>query len=174
MHPPTHIMSGWCIGNLFPFTPRQRLFCMIAATAADVDGVGKIISEDLYFKYHHILGHNLTFAILGSTILAAFSIRRVLSWIVYLALFHLHIFMDLWGSGKDWPIAYWWPFKTAPEYWLSNPYGWDFYSWQNILAAFLFLCWTIWIGYKRRRTPLEVLMPSLDRRLVRLPTNTTV
>ena len=50
-----------------------------------------------------------------------------------------------------------------------NPYGWDFFSWQNIMAAFLLLLWTVWIAYSRKRTPLELLMPSLDRRLVGLP-----
>ena len=42
-------------------------------------------------------------------------------------------------------------------------------AWQNITAAFLLLLWTVWIGYRRKRTPLELLMPSLDRRLVGLP-----
>ena len=46
MHIPTHILSGWCTGNLFDFKPRERLFCMIAATAADLDGLGMIYSMD--------------------------------------------------------------------------------------------------------------------------------
>ena len=49
-----------------------------------------------------------------------------------------------------------------------NPYGWNFYSWQNITAAFVLLLWTVAIAYVCRRTPLELLMPSLDRRLVGL------
>ena len=49
-----------------------------------------------------------------------------------------------------------------------NPYGWDFYSWQNISAAFLLLLWTVAIAYYQKRTPLELLMPSLDRKLVGL------
>ena len=33
-----------------------------------------------------------------------------------------------------------------------------------------FLVWTVVIVYVKRRTPLEVLMPSLDRQLVALAT----
>ena len=137
--------------------------------AADLDGLGIVVSERWYAQYHHILGHNLTFALIVSTVLSIFSSRRMLAWVTYCALFHLHIFMDFWGSGRDWGIAYWWPFRFGPGYWWMNPYGWDFYSWQNISAAFLLFCWTIWIAYIRKRTPLELLMPSLDRRLVGLP-----
>jgi hypothetical protein len=49
-----------------------------------------------------------------------------------------------------------------------NPHGWAFYSWQNITAAFVMLLWTVAIGYVCRRTPLESIMPNLDRRLVGL------
>jgi len=40
VHIPTHILSGWVIGNCFPLSPAQRLGCMIAATIPDVDGFG--------------------------------------------------------------------------------------------------------------------------------------
>lgn len=53
-------------------------------------------------------------------------------------------------------------------YWWMNPHPWEFYSWQNILASFLFLLWTVWIAYRKQRTPLEYLMPRLDRQLVQI------
>jgi len=162
-------MSGWCLSNLLPLTPRHRLFAMIAATIPDVDGFGKPISEELYLRYHHVLGHNLLFALLISTVLTIFSTRRILAFVLYFALFHLHLFMDYWGSGPDWPIEYLWPFRSGPDYQFMNANGWAFYSWQNILTAFLLLLWTIYIGWFGRRTPLELLMPKLDRRLVGLP-----
>ena len=33
MHIPTHLMSGWCIASLFDLTLRERLLCMLAASA---------------------------------------------------------------------------------------------------------------------------------------------
>lgn len=157
-------MSGWCIANTLPLRPRERVCCMIAATAADVDGLGILISGDLYRAYHHILGHNLFFALLVSITLALFSRPLITLW-VYLLLAHLHLVMDYFGSGPLWDIYYLWPVSR----WRVRFDGaWEFFSWQNITVAAVFLVWTIVIAVRCRRTPLEVLMPSLDRQLVEL------
>lgn len=163
MHIQTHVLSGWCVGNLLPLTARERLFCMIAAAAQDVDGLGILVSEELYWDYHHKLGHCAAFGVLLSIGLAAFSAHRLLAFVVYLALFHLHLFLDYLGSGPGWPLYYLWPFSDAE--WL-NPAAWPFFSWQNIGAAFAMVGWTVWIAVRKRRTPLELLMPSLDRKAV--------
>jgi hypothetical protein len=140
---------------------------MIAASIPDVDGLGIVVSEHWYTRFHHVVGHNLLFAVVTAAVLAAFSVRRVLAFFTYFALVHLHLFMDFWGSGRDWGICYFWPFESAgPGSWWMNPYGWAFFSWQNITAAFALLAWTVWIAYAKRRTPLELLMPNLDRQLV--------
>ena len=65
-------------------------------------------------------------------------------------------------------ISYWWPFRHGPGYWWINPRPWEFFSWQNITAAYALLGWTVVIAYFCRRTPLELLMPSLDQKLIRL------
>ena len=105
MHIQTHILSGWCVANLLPLTARERLFCMIAASAADLDGLGILVSQDLYWDYHHKLGHGIAFGLLISLTLASFSTRRVLAFCAYLALFHLHLVLDYFGSGPGWPIC---------------------------------------------------------------------
>jgi len=163
MHPQTHILAGWCIGNLAPLTPRQRLFCMLAAGAADVDGLGWLISQDLYWDLHHKVGHCAVFGVVLASSLAAFSPRRTSSFLLYLALFHVHLLMDVVGSGPNWSIYYLWPFSNAA---LAVPWSWPLYSWPNITTFFILLAWTIIIAIRQRRTPLELLMPSLDLRLV--------
>ncbi|HEY7118639.1 MAG TPA: hypothetical protein VH475_18760 [Tepidisphaeraceae bacterium] len=100
MHVPTHILSGWCLGNLLPLGKRER-------------------------------------------------------------------------SGPGWGISYWWPWRHGAGYWWINPHPWEFYSWQNITAAYALLGWTLAIAYFRRRTPLEALMPELDRKLVHWPASGT-
>ena len=170
MHIQTHILSGWCVGNLLPFSPRQRLACMIAAAIADLDGLGILVpgarGQELYWDYHHVLGHNLPFGILTSVILSAWCRRQwPLTFVACLGLFHLHLLMDYWGSGRDWCIHYLWPVGHLI---LKNPNGWELYSWQNMLAFVLLLIWTIAIARWQRRTPLELLMPSLDKEFVRL------
>ncbi len=164
MHIQTHIMSGWIVANFFTLTPRERLFCMVAAATADLDGLGILVSEDLYQDFHHVAGHNLTMGILLASILTYFSINRVKAWLLYLGIFNLHILMDLLGSGELWTIHYLWPF-TSHELYLEH--CWPLYSWQNITIGFVSIIATVIIAVWRQRTPLEVPMPRLDRKLVR-------
>ena len=176
MHIPTHILSGWCVANLLPLTARERVFCMVAATIPDLDGLGLLAvpfaGPHFYERYHHVLGHNLTFAVISALVLTAFSRgawwRRVIACLAYFALFHLHLLMDYYGSGPGWGISYWWPWRHGPGYWWINPHPWEFSSWQNATAAWLLLAWTVGIAYVCRRTPLEALMPRLDAQLLAL------
>jgi hypothetical protein len=165
MHIPTHLLSGWCAANLLPLNARERLGCMIAASAADIDGLGIIFGREsaAYWDYHHKLAHNLPFALLLAGVLAIFATRRMLAFIVYLALAHLHLLMDYFGSGPNWPIDYLWPFST---WHITNDAAWPFYSWQNMAIALSLLAWTIWIAFRRGRTPIELLAPRLDRAFV--------
>jgi inner membrane protein len=164
MHIQTHILSGWCVGNLLPLSPRERVLCMIAASAQDLDGLGIIVSEEWYWALHHRLGHSLLAGVVLATVLACFAQRKVLGWVVFSALFHLHLAMDYFGSGPEWEIHYLWPFDDRG--WESD-YVWPLFSWQNIFAFGVLLAWAVGIAYAKRRTPLEVLMPSLDRRFTR-------
>jgi hypothetical protein len=163
VHLPTHILSGWCAANLLKLTPRQRGFCILAATLPDLDGLSILAGWDAFYTWHHHLTHGLPFAILLAGILTAFSTRPVLSFLLYLALVHLHLLMDSFGSGIGWTITYLWPFSDMQ---LDNPWSWEFSTWRNQLAGLLFIAWTVGIAVIRRRTPLEVPMPNLDRQLV--------
>ncbi len=160
MHIPTHILSGWCIGNCFPLNKQQRLFCMIAAAIPDVDGIGFVFGEDWYWKFHHILGHNVFFGLLTAGALAAIGGRKRLTFPVYLALFHLHLVMDYFGSGPGWKIHYFWPVSQVGY---KTDWVWNLTSWQNMSAAVVLLAWTAVIVYLLRRTPLELISPRLDR-----------
>ena len=167
MHIQTHVLSGWCVGDALSgvagFGRRERLFCMLAASLADLDGLGIVVSQDLYWSLHHKLGHNATAGVLGSLAFAAFSRRPLFALPVYLGLFHLHLLLDYFGSGPGWPLFYDWPWSSAP--WL-NPSAWPFYSWQNLSAFAALLLWATWIAVAHGRTPLELIYPSLDRQLV--------
>jgi inner membrane protein len=159
MHIPTHILSGWCLGNCVRFSARERLFCMIAASAADIDGIGFFISEELYWRLHHYLGHNIFFGVALAAVLAAWSRRRLAGFGVYLGLFHLHLAMDYVGSGPGWMIHYLWPLSATG--WRTH-LVWDLFSWQNLLTAGVLLTWTILIACRHGRTPLELIAPRLD------------
>ena len=129
----------------------------------DIDGLGILFSQELCWDYHHRLGHCLLFGIVMSSVLAAFSPRKLRSFALYLAMFHLHLAMDLVGSGPGWMIHYFWPID---DWGARVRWAWELYSWQNLTAFGVLLLWTILIARYQHRTPLELLMPSLDRRLV--------
>jgi inner membrane protein len=164
MHVQTHIMSGWCLGNLVDLTPRERLFCMLAATLPDLDGAAVLFGFDAYREYHHLLGHNLAFCLLVTLVLTCLSTHRLKVFFLFLGLIHLHLLMDYFGSGPLWKIYYFWPFSRTGY---LTDWAWEFYSWQNISAAAVLLIWTIGIAVREGRTPLEAIMPRLDEQLVR-------
>lgn len=164
MHIPTHILSGWCVGNAVELTPKERLLAMVAASAADLDGLGLFVSVEYYAAYHHVLGHNLLVGILLSAVLAALASRphRLKMGLLSLLLFHLHLAMDYYGSGLGWGLAYGWPFTDRE---LLCPHAWELDSWQNYVALALLLAWTGVILWRKGRSPLEVVAPPLEARL---------
>ena len=123
---------------------------MLAASLQDVDGVGLVISQNLYWDYHHVLGHNLCFGFLLCGMLTVFSPNRLKAFSWYFALFHLHLILDYYGSGPGWGIAYVWPLS----HWsIGNPAAWPFYAWQNVATGYFFVGWTFWIVVVQKRTP---------------------
>jgi inner membrane protein len=167
MHIPTHIMSGWCVASLFDLTPRERLCCMAAASLEDLDGMGILVggpNGDAFQHYHHLLGHNLLFVTIVALGLAAISTHKFKGFLLYLALGHLHILLDYFGSGPGWGIAYFWPFERHSY---KTDLAWEFFSWQNLTAAGVLLVGTIVIAIRQRRTPVELIAPDLDRRFVK-------
>jgi len=158
-------MSGWIAANCLTLSARERFLAMIAAAIPDIDGLGIIIGEEKYLDYHHVVGHNLLLAVLVAAILTAFSAARVKAFVLYFALFHLHLLMDLFGSGELWTIKYFWPFSDRE---FSTELGWALFSWQNLTAGGIALLLTLVIACRCGRTPLEYLMPNLDRQITTL------
>ncbi len=136
---------------------------MLAATLADVDGLGILLGQRYYHQFHHALGHNIFFAVALSAVLAAFSPKRPLSFLIYLALTHVHLVLDYFGSGPLWKIHYLWP---CSDFFFRRDGAWEFFSWQNLSAFGVLLAWIVMIAFRAQRTPLEAIMPRLDEKLV--------
>jgi len=165
MHIPTHILSGWCLANCFTLTARERFLAMAAASLADLDGISRIFGEETYWDYHHVVGHGLLFAAVMTIIFTAFSTHRLKAALLYFALTHVHLVLDYFGSGPNWPIHYLWPLDMGT---VISDRAWPLSSWQNVTAAGVLLLWTLWIARRKGRTPVEWITPDLDRRLVML------
>ena len=85
MHIQTHVMSGFCVGDLFPISAKERFFCMLAASLPDLDGVTYVLGQNAYWATHHVYGHNLLFALLLSGVLTLFSEHRERCFLIYQA-----------------------------------------------------------------------------------------
>ena len=165
MHVQTHLLAGWLAGNGLRLTPRERFLCMAAATLPDLDGLGIVVSEEAYWALHHKLGHNVFWFAGVAAVLTIFSSHRARAFACYFGLGWLHFLMDYLGSGPGWALWPWWPVGDQEVRWAA---AWPFFGWQNLGAFFALLAATVAVAWRRRRTPLEWAMPSLDRRLLAL------
>jgi hypothetical protein len=125
MSPITHFLSGWLLAQSGSLERRDRAFVTLAAVVPDVDGFGlpvEILTRTSahpltwWSDYHHVLGHNLGFALLVMGLAAGVARRKALTGVLVFCAFHFHLFCDLIGArgpdGHQWPIPYLFPFST--------------------------------------------------------------
>lgn len=164
MHLPTHLLASWVVSNAVRLTPKERFFCVAAGVLPDLDGLGIFASREAYWEYHHVLGHNLPVGIALSAGLALASTQWLRAFAACLLSFHLHLLLDLLGSGTGWTIAYLWPLSPFE---LSLPeIAWEFRSWQNYVAFSAFAAATYLIAVNKRRTFLEYCFPAGEKALL--------
>jgi len=165
MHIQTHALVGWVLGNTVRLNPRERFFCLAAGVLPDVDGLGILVSQELYWNLHHRVGHNVFFFALVAGVAAAMSSHRLAVFGICLLTGALHFAADFVGSGPEWLLHPWWPISDAGYEWER---AWPLFSWQNIGTFFVLFAITLAIARWKGRTPLERVMPSLDAKFVKL------
>ena len=161
MSPIIHGCVGWLIGHRRQ-RRRDRIALTVAAVAPDLDGVGLLVSEELYVEWHHRLAHGAIFAVVTAVFVGAVCRSRRAAALAVLA-FHSHVVMDLVGSGPGWPILYWYPFDHTE--WLPS-WQWDLASWQNSLFGLATVLLCLGMALRVRRTPVELFSPRADSRVV--------
>lgn len=148
-----------------------------ASIVPDVDGLG-IIAERLtrnshhpltwWSDYHHVLGHNLGFAIVVATFAAIFARQRIKVTLLVLFSFHLHLLGDLIGArgpdGDQWPIPYLLPFsKQANLVWSEQ---WALNAWPNLVITAVLIGIAIWLARRRGCSPLELFSAKADAAVI--------
>lgn len=121
------------------------LLVAVAGISPDVDAVTKLISEPLFWKLHHALGHSLiSLAVLAAIIAGAgkaflkLPFRPMFGWCLLAAF--VHDLTDIpywWGIHLFWPMSDWGPSLNAIEYldllvltlWLSTAFC--LYKWPE-------------------------------------------
>lgn len=177
MNPASHLLISWTLANTVEIPRRDRALVTLTGVIPDIDGVG-IIAELLtenttmpliwYSKYHHVLGHNLGVGLILAAFVLFLSTKRWITPALALVAFHLHLLGDIAGSrgpdGYQWPIPYFFPIST--DWSLSWQGQWELNAWPNILATLLFVAITLYIAWKRGRSPLEMISLKADTAFV--------
>ncbi len=174
MQPITHLLASWTVASIPRLEGRDRIIITLAGISPDIDGVGIVVELATehtqlpllwYSKYHHAIGHNLTFAILIFLTALAVAKRRLLTAILAFFVFHLHLFCDLIGSrgpdGYQWPIPYFYPFLQNIEFSWSGQ--WALNAWPNILFTIILMMITFYLVWKNGFSPLEIISKRANR-----------
>ncbi len=173
-----HFFIGWCIASASSaLDRRERLIITTAAVIPDIDGLGMLVEIPTrntnhpllwWTDYHHILAHNIGFAVVVTAVAFAMAKRRALTSTLTAIAFHSHILGDLAGArgpdGYQWPIPYFLPFSRTPE--LSWDGQWPLNGWQNFVITGISLVITFYVAWSRGYSPLGYLSERADRALV--------
>jgi hypothetical protein len=177
MSPVSHVLLSWLTANTVQLDRRERLLITLSGIAPDVDGLG-IIADWLtrnsssplqwWGKYHHLLGHNITFAaLLAAAVFLLAGKRKTAVIFLSLASFHLHLLCDLLGSrgpdGYQWPTPYFWPFSNSWQWTWDGQ--WALNAWPNLLITAAAMAAVLHLAWKTGRSPLELVSLRADQRL---------
>jgi len=180
MNPITHALSGWCLAEAVPrLERRDRAIVVVSAIAPDLDGFG-MLPELLtrhsraplfwWTDYHHVLAHNLLFAIIAGAIgaLVAGARNRLRVALLAFAAVHVHLLEDLAGSrgpdGYQWPIPYLSPFSDS--FLLTWDGQWALNAWQNVAVTIVLLMATFVLAWSRGYSPVGLFSTRADAAFV--------
>ncbi|MFC1735084.1 metal-dependent hydrolase [Candidatus Hydrogenedentota bacterium] len=177
MNPITHFLAGWVVANTAKLEKRDRAMITIAGIIPDVDSfdafTGLLARNterplDLVSAYHHVLAHNVGFAMLVALCASALAKRRRVTVPLVMISFHLHLLADLVGArgpdGYQWPIPYLLPFSNSWQ--LAWDGQWAFNAWQNLVITAACLAMTLFWAWKRSYSPLELVSKRADKAFV--------
>jgi hypothetical protein len=165
---------GWAVANSAPsLSKRDRAIVTWSSVAPDLDGLGIVAEKltqnsahplDWWSDYHHVLGHNLGFAIVCTIVAATFSKHRALTAALAVLSFHLHLLGDLVGArgpdGDQWPIPYLLPFSKQLQLTWSGQ--WALNAWQNMVITALLIGIAAVLARRRGFSPLEMFSKKAD------------
>lgn len=178
MSPATHFLIGWACANTAALDRRSRTLVTLAGVLPDADAFG-IVPELLtrgsthplawFTQFHHVLGHNIAFAVIVTVLSAFFArTRRWMTCLLVAVSFHLHLLGDVVGArgpdGYQWPVPYWLPFSSRGQWVWSHE--WALNAWPNLVITITLLLWTFWFAWRAGRSPVEIVSPHADADVV--------
>ncbi len=162
--PIAHLQYGWWFAHWGEFNRRERAAIALAGAGPDLDGLSFLGGSESFYRYHHILFHNLG-SVLGVSILAGLALwRRPRVWLLVVFAFAMHVVEDYFTVS--WDQYPWKPFASSVVNLSSHLPGWWVQGVFQAFAVVFILAMTVLIYLRCQRTPIEILSPALDRLLV--------
>jgi membrane-bound metal-dependent hydrolase YbcI (DUF457 family) len=164
MHFEAHAASGWLLAEIAGGSKRLRGTILAASVLPDLDALTRLWGPAAYIKYHHVLTHNILFAILMA--FAAFlfcKTERIKAAIFTLVAFAIHYFGDFFFTWFE--LQPFWPFSDQT---FLSPYAIRLSHPFNTILIYLGFLTVISLGFIMKRTPIELISPKLDERIVNL------
>jgi len=178
VNPVTHFLVSWGVANAAALERRDRAIVTLAGVAPDLDGLGAIPELltrssahplDWFSRYHHVLGHNVGFALVVTGASFALATKRWKAAALACAAFHLHLLCDVLGArgpdGDQWPIPYLMPFSHAWQWTWSGQWALD--GWQNFAITGAMLALMFYLAWARGYSALEMVSLRADGAFVR-------
>lgn len=177
MSPVSHFLISWMIANSASLSQRDRAAVTLAGVAPDLDGLG-IVPELLtrhsshpltwFSDYHHVLGHNLGFAMLVTGIALVVCDSRWKAAALVFVSFHVHLLCDVLGArgpdGEQWAIPYLLPFS---HHWNWTWQGqWALNAWPNFAITGAALVFAFWWAWLKGVSPIEMVSKRADQLFV--------
>lgn len=162
MYSEVHATIGWGLAQPVKGDRKFRGCVLFAGLLPDLDVASYLFGSVAFSRYHHVWTHNLFFGLVVSG--AACWIcrgQRGKTFLFTQLAFSAHYFGDYFLTRM--PLAAFWPISDAKfGYAGALPLGHPINHalvWVSLLAIAL-------IAWRFKRTPMEVLSPELDKRLV--------
>lgn len=162
MNPIVHAELSWLAAQGLAGR-RDRRLVVLAGLAPDLDGLTILAGGAAFERWHHVLTHGLTAAVVVAVACGLAARQRLATAAAALAAFHLHLLCDLVGSGPDWPLRYLWPWSGADWSWRG---GWELDAWPNQLIGLAATLACLAAALRWGRTPVEVASARADAAVV--------
>lgn len=137
-----------------------------AGVLPDLDGLTLLAypfdQGEAYSRYHHLLTHSIWAALVVSALFAWLAQKGQRTRVLMLAFlaFHLHLLCDLLGSGRFWPIFYFYPLNDT----MISPFsfGWELNGWQNQVIGLVTIATILVLSPRLGRTFFEMISAKWD------------
>jgi inner membrane protein len=164
LSPVAHLQYGWWFAHWIEITRRERAAIALAAAGPDLDGVGILGGWDTYYRYHHILFHNVGATLAVIPLAGIFFWRRQLVWLLVVFAFAMHMVEDYFTVS--WPLYLWEPFNHSVVNLANHVPAWMVQWVFQSIGTYGIVGVTIWIYLRYHRTPLEIISPTFDRLII--------